>query len=144
VQADGGLVVAPPSLHYTGRRYRWLRGLDSPWTPLPAWVRWACERSSPPRNITPTVPLVDAGTDDVIGALATRGLYVARHRRRGLHRIRCPWGDTHSNDEPEAVVLEPGASPAPGWGFRCLHAHCTERHVGELLDVLGLPRRRSA
>ena len=40
--------------------------------------------------------------------------------------------------------LEPGASPAPGWGFHCLHAHCAERHVGELLDVLGLPRRRSA
>jgi hypothetical protein len=29
VQADGGLVVAPPSLHRSGRRYRWLRGLDA-------------------------------------------------------------------------------------------------------------------
>jgi hypothetical protein len=38
-------------------------------------------------------------------------------------------------------VLEPGASRAPGWGFECLHAHCAERHIGDLLDVLGVRRR---
>ena len=58
VQADGGLVVAPPSLHHSGRRYRWLRGLDSPWTPLPEWVRWACARTNPPRAETPTGSLL--------------------------------------------------------------------------------------
>jgi hypothetical protein len=31
------------------------------------------------RPATPTSPLVDAATDDVLGALARRGLYVARH-----------------------------------------------------------------
>jgi hypothetical protein len=92
----------------------------------------------------PDDPLADAATDDVLGVLATLGLYMARHRRRGLHRIRCPWAETHSGGESEAVVLEPGASPAPGWGFRCMHAHCIERHIGELLDVLGLARRRGA
>lgn len=145
VQADGSLVVAPPSLHESGRRYTWLRGLDSPWTPLLAWVRWACAQINAPRQAAPrTIRLVDAATDDVIGALDGRGLYIARHRRWGGHRIRCPWAHTHTNGEPEAVVFEPGASPAPGWGFRCLHAHCAERHIGDLLAVLGLPRRRSA
>jgi hypothetical protein len=141
VQADGGLVVAPPSLHHSGRHYQWLRGLESPWTRLFDWVRWACT----PRQTAPVMPpLVDADADDVLGALARRGLYLARHRRRGVHRVRCPWAETHSGGESEAVVLEPGASPAPGWGFKCQHAHCTERHVGALLDVLGLARRRGA
>jgi hypothetical protein len=35
VQADGALVVAPPSLHRSGKRYRWLRPLESPWPPVP-------------------------------------------------------------------------------------------------------------
>ena len=148
LQADGALVVAPPSLHHSGRRYRWcrdplsgvVRDLNRPWTPLPAWLRWAATRTARPADGPPPRPLEDAHADDVLGALATRGLYIARHRRRGLHRIRCPWADAHTGD-PEAVVVEPGASPAPGWGFRCLHAHCAERALGELLDVLGVPRR---
>ena len=41
LRGDGGLVVAPPSLHRSGRRYRWLRGCDpaalAP-APLPDWL----------------------------------------------------------------------------------------------------------
>jgi Bifunctional DNA primase/polymerase, N-terminal len=142
IQADGALVVAPPSLHASGRRYQWLRPLDSPWTPVPDWIRWAVEQTE--EDHTPVVPLPNADQDDVLGALVASGLYLAPHRRRGLHRVRCPWAGEHSNSDIEAVVVEPGASPAPGWGFRCLHAHCGGRRIGELLDVLEIPRRRAS
>lgn len=143
VQADGGLVVAPPSRHHSGRRYHWLRPLDALWPPLPAWVRWAREAVSTPVPAEPVIPLVDAGADDVLGALGQHGWYLGRHRRRGLHRITCPWTSEHSNGDVEAVVMEPGASPAPGWAFKCLHGHCAGRAIGDLLDVLGVPRRRA-
>ena len=142
VQADGALVVAPPSLHASGRRYRWARPITSPWAPVPYWLRWACGQTTEPMVSSP--PLPDAGRDDVLGALMSAGLYLGPHHRRGLHRIRCPWAAEHSNRDPEAIVVEPGASPAPGWGFRCLHAHCLDRRIGELLDVVGIARRRSA
>jgi hypothetical protein len=143
VQADGALVVAPPSLHVSGRRYRWLRDLTHPRPPLPAWVRWACAQVTP-ASTAPAPPLPDADRDDVLGALHAAGLYLGRHRRTGLHRIRCPWAPEHSNEEPEAVVMTPGSSAAPGWGFRCLHAHCIGRTIGDLLDQLAIPRRRAS
>lgn len=142
IQAEGALVVAPPSLHASGRRYRWVRPLESPWSPVPEWIRWAVMETE--EDHAPVLPLPDAADDDVLGGLMAAGLYLAPHRRRGLHRVRCPWASEHSNADPEAVVVEPGASPAPGWGFRCLHAHCTERRIGDVLDVLQIPRRRTS
>jgi hypothetical protein len=143
VQADGALVVAPPSLHASGRRYRWLRRIDAPKRPAPAWLRWAVEHTTATPSATPAVPLPDARHDDVLGALHASGLYLGAHHRRGLHRVRCPWASLHSNADPEAVVIEPGASPAPGWAFRCLHAHCDARGIGDLLDTLSITRRRA-
>src|SRR5262245_50618269 len=102
VQADGALVVAPPSLHASGRRYRWLRPITAPWPPVPGWLRWAVGQV----NQKPTTELghlADAHRDDVLGGLLAAGLYLTRHRRQGLHRIRCPWADLHSNSDPEAV-----------------------------------------
>jgi hypothetical protein len=42
LQADGALVVAPPSLHYSGNRYEWEASShpdDVPLAPLPDWLR---------------------------------------------------------------------------------------------------------
>ncbi len=40
LRAEGGLVVVPPSLHASGRRYRWLTADDPgrPLAPLPEWL----------------------------------------------------------------------------------------------------------
>jgi hypothetical protein len=142
VQAEGALVVAPPSRHVSGQPYRWARPIESPWPAVPYWLRWACAQVSTTVG-APRSRLADAARDGVLGALAEVGLYLAPHRRPGLHRIRCPWAGEHSNGDPEAVVIEPGACPASGWGFRCLHAHHLERGIGDLLDVLRIRRRRA-
>jgi hypothetical protein len=38
VQAAGVQVVAPPSIHESGKRYEWLVGLEVPLAPLPEWA----------------------------------------------------------------------------------------------------------
>lgn len=37
-RGDGGLVVAPPSLHYSGKRYEWSTNLETPLADCPDWI----------------------------------------------------------------------------------------------------------
>lgn len=145
LQADGGLVVAPPSLHVSGRRYEWLRAPGpSPLPPIPRWLRRCAEAVLRDDHPAPRVPPPSAATDNILGAVQAAGIYRRPHpHRRGHHYVMCPWAAEHSNEDPEALLIEPAAVGSErGWGFVCLHAHCADRHLGALLDWLHLPRRR--
>jgi P4 family phage/plasmid primase-like protien len=68
--------------------------------------------------------------------------------------IECPWVNEHSNDGPRDCVAS--YDGIRGFGFKCLHSHCTERHWKEFRAELehrnpglpaffrGLPRRTHA
>jgi hypothetical protein len=143
-QADGGLVVAPPSLHASGRRYAWVRPPGAPIPVIPTWLHRCVEMVLRPEAPPCPRPPEGAAPDDVLGAVEAAGLYVRPHRRDRWHYIRCPWAGEHSNEDPEALLIAPGAvgSDRAGWGFVCLHAHCSDRHLGALLDYLNIARRR--
>lgn len=143
LKADGGLIVAPPSRHASGRTYKWIRAGTRPLPSLPDWVRLTVEDLHAP-PIAPTAPAGTIVGDDLVAAFSDAGLYRRAHRHEGWHRVVCPWADEHSNADDEALLMAPGATLAPGWGWRCLHAHCAARHIGDVLDWLQVPRRRSA
>lgn len=50
-RADGGYIVAPPSVHPEGSRYRWSCGPDE--VGAPAWPSWALDRMRPRPAPTP-------------------------------------------------------------------------------------------
>lgn len=68
----------------------------------------------------------------VLVALRNRGLYKAP-LGDGKHNITCPWVQKHTREiDGGTAYFEPDDNWPIG-GFKCLHGHCAERHVRDLL-----------
>lgn len=73
----------------------------------------------------------------VIVALHSRGLYKAP-LGDGKHAITCPWVQEHTGAADGGTAY---FEPDDGWpigGFKCMHGHCAERHVRDLLRFLNI------
>jgi len=105
LRGDGGYVIAPPSLHASGRRYRW-RTTQSPHelalASLPAWLADVARHRDEPsgalrerRLLTPADP-VDRLTFREL--MAEVGVHPG-NREQEMHR--CPW---HADEHPSLSV----------------------------------------
>ncbi|MBE0584063.1 MAG: hypothetical protein IH612_09935, partial [Desulfofustis sp.] len=73
----------------------------------------------------------------VLAALRALALY-KQPLGDGKHDIICPWVNEHTNKiDGGTAYFEPDGSWPIG-GFKCLHGHCSSRHIRELLDYLGI------
>ncbi len=71
----------------------------------------------------------------VLATLRDRGLYKAP-LGDGKHDITCPWVHEHTGGiDSGTAYFEPDDSWPIG-GFKCLHGHCADRHIRDLLDTL--------
>lgn len=80
-RADGGFVVAPPSMHPNGQRYEWMR--YTPPAELPAWLLalWPGRSGPPAASSTasgPVVPILDGARNATLTSLG------GTMRRRGM------------------------------------------------------------
>ena len=129
LQAEGSYVVAPPTVHPSGRPYRWLPGLalgDVPLAPLPLVVRHLLALHRPPPADRPVPARARRGHD------AGPSLETVLSRLEGVRRVgsgwlaRCP---AHPDREPSLSV---GA----GEGGRLL-LHCFAGcDFGEIVHAL--------
>lgn len=73
----------------------------------------------------------------VIAVLRARGLYKAP-LGDGRHDITCPWVSEHSGTvDGGSAYFEPD-DHWPIGGFKCLHGHCADRHIRDLLRFLDI------
>ena len=73
----------------------------------------------------------------IITSLRDRDFYKAP-LGDGKHDITCPWVGKHTDQvDTGAAYFEPDDSWPIG-GFKCFHGHCAERHIRDLLELLGV------
>ena len=73
----------------------------------------------------------------VLVALRQRGLYKAP-LGDGKHDITCPWLNEHTGEVDGGTAYFEPDDNWPIGGFKCLHGHCADRHVRDLLRFMGI------
>ena len=73
----------------------------------------------------------------VLVALRNRGLYKAP-LGEGKHDITCPWVKEHTGQADGGTAYFEPDDLWPIGGFKCLHGHCADRHIRDLLRVLDI------
>ena len=68
----------------------------------------------------------------VLVALQNRGLYKAP-LGDGKHDTTCPWVKEHTGEVNSGTAYFEPDDNWPIGGFKCLHGHCAERHIRDLL-----------
>lgn len=73
----------------------------------------------------------------VLVALRNRGLYKAP-LGEGKHNITCPWVKEHTGEVDSGTAYFEPDDLWPIGGLKCLHGHCADRHVRDLLRTLDI------
>lgn len=73
----------------------------------------------------------------VVSALKERGLYKSP-LGEGKHDLTCPWVAEHTDQVDGGTAYWEPDEAFPTGGFKCLHGHCVDRHLRDLLDHLGI------
>jgi len=73
----------------------------------------------------------------VLVELRNRGLYKAP-LGEGKHNITCPWIKEHTGEVDSGTAYFEPDDLWPIGGFKCLHGHCADRHVRDLLRTLDI------
>lgn len=116
-KADGGYVLAPPSVHPDGPTYRWLNKGETI-APCPSWLL--------AKKIKATRSAPDAAASKLGRAFERLG-WLGKLLDDGKRTVLCPWREQHTTgkDHDSSTVIFPGELG----GFHCVHSHCAD-HTG--------------
>jgi DNA polymerase-1 len=140
-------LVLSPSVHKSGHQYTWEVTGEIPevkWTDLVRWFGFATPVAKKPGRPPKELPWwydwhEDLRTLDltkVLDGFGMLGKCLSADEQKWA--VRCPWESEHSGDAnaapgSDAIIFN---HPATMPGFRCLHAHCAERSIKDLIEWL--------
>jgi hypothetical protein len=99
-----------------------------------------------PRRRAPQTQVVHSESDDticiprpddnaIVQSLRERQLYKAP-LGDGKHNISCPWVSEHTGHVDNGTAYFEPDDNWPIGGFKCLHGHCADRHIRDLLHFV--------
>jgi len=140
VKADGGYVIAPPSVHPSGKPYGWrLPPRSTPMAAAPAWLLdgEAKQRATRPNQLAKTTPVIDAA-DSPLGRMFKESGLLGKLLDAGKRSVVCPWQAEHTvgRSLDSSTVIFPPSSPGGLGAFHCSHSHCAQRSAKEAFDHL--------
>ena len=158
---EGAQVVVPPSIHPSGRAYRWLVDGVEAWTSqavaalgrLPRLCAADVLRVAPVERAKPrpevrtamrAVAAMGARPDavDLLDAHKAAGALI-KALPGGRYAVRCCWDAAHSSESLSSTAIGQGVDGR--WWWRCLHASCEHRTTVEVIAALGFaPRAQNA
>ncbi len=103
-------------------------------------------RTAKPRNTTPQhdepldgdpVHFAGPGQNTVLAALHARSIY-KDSLGAGKHDITCPWMAAHTDAVDHGSAYFEPSEDFPIGGFNCLHGHCDDRGITDLLKFLDI------
>jgi predicted P-loop ATPase len=134
VKADGGYVIAPPSLHIQGQ-YRVdpdARLDDLAIADLPDWI--AEQRKTPTKRHKTSARVAEG----FLGAAFEAAGWLGRPVGTDKTQVMCPWEKEHTGGrrhDGSTVVFAPNEDSKVGWAH-CSHSHCSERGLQDWLDAI--------
>jgi hypothetical protein len=148
IKGDGGYVIAPPSLHPSGQRYRWAPGRspsEVELAPMPEWMIGYIRSKQEDKRVTgeravKRAASMPAGTTP--GATEGSALYrgfdaagwiLGPGSAPGSYTVICPWEDEHTpipgGGHGKGAAIFPPAVGANLGGYVCLHNSCKDRRT---------------
>lgn len=138
IKADGGYVLAPPSVHPSGAIYRWLvRPGKQQLAPAPQWLLDAIAKKLKPAKAARAEEQADASKTP-LGRLFDELGMLGRLGADGKRSVVCPWQREHTDGAPldSSTVIFPASRPEGLGGFYCCHSHCAGRGAAEAFREL--------
>lgn len=140
--------------HTSGVKYEWPSGLPGERGEVPRLSLaefddlWRCladafggglsEEMRGARDLPAERRAGQAGDDALLDHLHLYG-WVQEEGRDGRVFVRCPWEDEHTSDTgvTATTYFPAGVGGLSQPGFKCLHAHCADKHIGLFKEAVG-------
>jgi hypothetical protein len=138
VKADGGYVLAPPSVHPSGGGYRWQGNPNAvQLAACPDWIVEAMRHGKRSRGGRDVHDGADARDSSLGKQFEELGL-LGQRLGDGKRAVVCLWQDTHTTGAPldSSTVLFPATSPGGPGKFHCSHSHCEGKSVADVTQEL--------
>jgi len=139
--------------HTSGVRYEWPEGLPGEHFPVVELTLreiddlWAglmsvfgLSQTEQKAGVRPTVARSHEQMhgDPLVPFLQDNG-WVRSYDNDGRVHVRCPWEDQHTTDSGDTATsyFPIGVGGFANGGFKCLHAHCDTKHLGNFEQAVG-------